>query len=159
MENAVAENTGNFNTRARRRTRLEIWDRDDHTCFWCARRMTLVKATLEHLMPRSIGGPDIPANLVLACTVCNHWRGDLSLTRWVHSGAVSGRISEGTIDALISRIDKSIRSVSEESGHAAFTRYMRDERGRIFSLRTLVARSHSRGRELADFCVPRETYG
>jgi 5-methylcytosine-specific restriction endonuclease McrA len=32
-------------------------------------------ATLDHVVPRSLGGPLNPANLVLACQACNNQRG------------------------------------------------------------------------------------
>lgn len=32
-------------------------------------------ATLDHVLPRSQGGPLTPANLVLACQACNNQRG------------------------------------------------------------------------------------
>jgi len=32
-------------------------------------------ATLDHVVPRSMGGPLNPANLVLACQACNNQRG------------------------------------------------------------------------------------
>ncbi len=33
------------------------------------------RATVEHMLPRSHGGTDDPANLALACARCNHQKG------------------------------------------------------------------------------------
>ena len=54
-------------------------------CHWCGDRMTWPDysegavpenaMTIEHLLPRSLGGGNDPYNLVLACLACNHERG------------------------------------------------------------------------------------
>lgn len=36
-------------------------------------------ATVDHLVPRTAGGTDDPANLVCACWICNQTKGDLFL--------------------------------------------------------------------------------
>ena len=43
------------------------------------------QATLEHIVPRALGGPDHESNLVIACAACNGRRG----TEWwpVHAEA------------------------------------------------------------------------
>ena len=49
-------------------------------CFYCKKGLWLPgegrgkrwnKGTLDHFVPKSRGGPDRPANLVLACSACN----------------------------------------------------------------------------------------
>lgn len=44
-------------------------------CHWCRRPLTLRKATLDHFLPRSLGGRDRFENIVLACMPCNTTRG------------------------------------------------------------------------------------
>jgi 5-methylcytosine-specific restriction endonuclease McrA len=50
-------------------------------CCYCGVRTTddkhsPLEATLEHIVPRSAGGPDVYENVVLACRGCNTVRGD-----------------------------------------------------------------------------------
>ena len=62
----------------------DVYARDGGRCVYCgipARRPGPgVKrapdlATLDHVHPRSFGGPLTPGNLVLACSACNNERG------------------------------------------------------------------------------------
>lgn len=72
-----------------RRRVLALYARDGRNCYWCGRalirRDDFVPAvgrlpddypTLEHLVPRSMGGSDRLENLVLACPPCNVERGN-----------------------------------------------------------------------------------
>jgi 5-methylcytosine-specific restriction endonuclease McrA len=64
------------------RTREKLFLRQDGRCYYCAQQMTLrtysIKeplaasdVTIEHLVPRVLGGRNIPQNLVAACHRCN----------------------------------------------------------------------------------------
>ena len=63
-----------------------IYTRDGGCCVYCgkpARRpgrgvnRAPDFATLDHVVPRSTGGPLSPDNLVLACSACNNERGTM----------------------------------------------------------------------------------
>jgi len=45
--------------------------RDRYTCLWCGRPGT----TVDHIIPASKGGSDLPHNLLAACMECNTKRG------------------------------------------------------------------------------------
>lgn len=45
----------------------EIWERDDGICIYCGE----VGQQVDHVVPRSAGGPSIRANGVVACRRCN----------------------------------------------------------------------------------------
>ena len=49
--------------------RRNILRRDSYTCQYCGRRST--ELTLDHVLPRSRGGPGSWDNLVAACRPCN----------------------------------------------------------------------------------------
>lgn len=54
--------------------RQSIFKRDGRVCWYCGddqARMYIV----EHIVPRRRGGPDHPANLVVACQSCNSRKG------------------------------------------------------------------------------------
>ncbi len=44
-------------------------------CCFCGRELTFRKATLEHVVPRSLGGPNVLQNLRISCARCNNERG------------------------------------------------------------------------------------
>jgi 5-methylcytosine-specific restriction endonuclease McrA len=54
-------------------TRREIFRRDNYTCQYCGRRD--VTLTVDHVMPRHLGGQQAWTNLVAACSSCNHRKG------------------------------------------------------------------------------------
>lgn len=69
-----------------RRVRLfeEVFRRDGGLCAYCGTRTRRLRAglhgagdraTLDHVVPRSQGGPLTAENLVLACLACNTERG------------------------------------------------------------------------------------
>lgn len=70
-------------TRARR-LRAEIGDSRGWTCSYCLAALAeapdgqTLKATLDHVVPRSSGGSHDVSNLVLACGPCNSRKGDRS---------------------------------------------------------------------------------
>jgi 5-methylcytosine-specific restriction endonuclease McrA len=53
-------------------SRRGVLRRDGHRCAYCRRSA----ATVDHILPRSRGGPDTWENLVACCVRCNHLKGD-----------------------------------------------------------------------------------
>ncbi len=52
--------------------RNRIFARDARTCVYCTREESeTVPLTLDHVVPHSVGGPDVATNLVTACGDCN----------------------------------------------------------------------------------------
>jgi 5-methylcytosine-specific restriction endonuclease McrA len=54
-------------------TRREIFRRDNYTCQYCGRRDTSL--TVDHILPKRLGGQHIWTNVVAACPSCNHRKG------------------------------------------------------------------------------------
>jgi len=54
-----------------KRLRFEILRRDNHTCYYCGRKPPEVELTVDHVVPKALGGTDEAKNLVAACTDCN----------------------------------------------------------------------------------------
>lgn len=54
-----------------RRLRFEILRRDGHTCRYCGASAPDVPLTVDHVIPRALGGSNDPSNLVTACKSCN----------------------------------------------------------------------------------------
>lgn len=72
------------NASHRRERRKALFEKQGGLCHWCAEPMQLTGAkagippkkyaTLEHLLPHSLGGTWGRANIVLACAKCNFAR-------------------------------------------------------------------------------------
>jgi 5-methylcytosine-specific restriction endonuclease McrA len=60
-----------------RLSRREIFIRDNYTCQYCGTHTR--DLTIDHVIPRSKGGPHTWENLVSACKTCNHRKGGKSL--------------------------------------------------------------------------------
>lgn len=56
-----------------RLTKREILRRDDYTCQYCGQRFSYL--TIDHVIPRRLGGMHSWENLVAACPPCNHHKG------------------------------------------------------------------------------------
>lgn len=53
------------------RLRYEILRRDNHMCRYCGVTAAEVKLTVDHVVPKALGGNDDPSNLAAACQPCN----------------------------------------------------------------------------------------
>lgn len=51
--------------------RRNLFSRDRNTCQYCGRRFPTSELTLDHVVPRSIGGTTSWSNIVCACVKCN----------------------------------------------------------------------------------------
>ena len=60
-------------------TKAEVFRRDNYTCQYCGRRTS--KLTVDHVIPRSLGGNHSWNNLVAACPECNHRKGGKTSTQ------------------------------------------------------------------------------
>ncbi|GAB4379150.1 MAG: HNH endonuclease [Calditrichia bacterium] len=54
--------------------RKNLLIRDNHTCQYCGRKTQPL--TIDHVIPKQYGGRDTWDNLVVACNVCNHRKGN-----------------------------------------------------------------------------------
>jgi 5-methylcytosine-specific restriction endonuclease McrA len=54
-------------------TRREVFRRDNYTCQYCGRHDTPL--TVDHILPKRLGGQHIWTNVVTACPGCNHRKG------------------------------------------------------------------------------------
>jgi 5-methylcytosine-specific restriction endonuclease McrA len=54
-------------------TKREILRRDDYTCQYCSNKF--ISLTIDHVIPRRLGGQHTWENLVAACPACNHHKG------------------------------------------------------------------------------------
>jgi len=60
-----------------RLTKREILRRDDYTCQYCGIRTPHL--TIDHVIPRRLGGTHTWENVVAACPSCNHRKGGRTL--------------------------------------------------------------------------------
>jgi 5-methylcytosine-specific restriction endonuclease McrA len=58
-------------------TKREILRRDDYTCQYCGQHLPYL--TIDHIIPRRLGGNHSWENLVAACPGCNHHKGGRTL--------------------------------------------------------------------------------
>ncbi len=55
--------------------RRNLFARDHNTCQYCGKRFNTAQLSLDHVVPRSRGGPTTWANVVCACVTCNVRKG------------------------------------------------------------------------------------
>ena len=54
-------------------TRREVFRRDNYPCQYCGRRDSPL--TVDHILPKHLGGQHVWTNVVAACPGCNHRKG------------------------------------------------------------------------------------
>lgn len=62
-------------------TRENVFKRDNYECVYCGETYRRV-LTIDHVIPKSKGGPDSWENWVTACRNCNHEKADLTLEEY-----------------------------------------------------------------------------
>ncbi|MBN2138919.1 MAG: HNH endonuclease [Sedimentisphaerales bacterium] len=55
--------------------RRNIFARDKNKCQYCGKRFATSELSLDHVIPRSMGGKAVWSNIVCACTDCNVMKG------------------------------------------------------------------------------------
>lgn len=58
-------------------TRKEVFRRDNFTCQYCG--SSFRDLTIDHILPRHLGGAHVWDNVVTACSYCNHKKGGRTL--------------------------------------------------------------------------------
>jgi hypothetical protein len=58
------------------RTKKLVWKRDGGRCFYCGTALTWGTKTVDHVIPKSKGGPHRAWNIVISCLACNQEKGD-----------------------------------------------------------------------------------
>lgn len=54
-------------------SRREIFRRDNYTCQYCGKQYGAL--TIDHIIPKHLGGTQSWTNMVTACALCNHQKG------------------------------------------------------------------------------------
>lgn len=57
-------------------SRENILARDNWTCQYCGTKLNRNTATIDHIVPRSKGGPNTWSNMVACCVSCNNKKGN-----------------------------------------------------------------------------------
>jgi 5-methylcytosine-specific restriction endonuclease McrA len=57
-------------------TRNNVFIRDDFTCQWCGKELSVTSGTIDHLYPTSKGGTNTWRNVVASCSKCNRNKGN-----------------------------------------------------------------------------------
>lgn len=63
-----------------RYSRKNVFQRDNFTCQYCGERFQAGNLNIDHIVPRSRGGPNSWKNVVTSCKPCNNKKGDQLLT-------------------------------------------------------------------------------
>jgi len=61
-------------------SKKNLWIRDNGVCQYCLRDLSLGKCTIDHVIPKSKGGPHAWENVVLSCSKCNQKKGSMLLS-------------------------------------------------------------------------------
>lgn len=66
----------------KRNTKAVLYKKYKARCAYCNSQMKYVDATLDHWLPKALGGDNRRENLRLACVPCNTAKGDMHPSDW-----------------------------------------------------------------------------
>ncbi|MGO9707485.1 MAG: HNH endonuclease [Polyangiaceae bacterium] len=66
-----------------------LWEEQGGLCWYCRKPVASRAATVDHVRPRSKGGTNARANLVMACARCNRRKG----SKLTHRTKTPGRLA------------------------------------------------------------------
>ena len=58
--------------------RINIFRRDGDSCQYCGRKFSRSELTLDHIIPRSLGGRSVWENVICCCMDCNRKKGGVT---------------------------------------------------------------------------------
>lgn len=65
-----------MNSQQKRSKKKQLEAKFGSYCYWCRRYFPINELTIDHLIPKSLGGSDSIENLRLSCKNCNQERGN-----------------------------------------------------------------------------------
>lgn len=99
-----------------------VFNRDQYRCLYCGRPVETINysapyaATIDHVIPRGLGGRTRSTNLVTACFQCNHTRGNLTLEEWADRFYNGNKIrAAALIDRVMDAINEPYRRQDTET--------------------------------------------
>ena len=63
---------------------LTYFSKGRHFCHYCKKSFPRNNITMDHIYPRSTGGPTIPQNIIPVCKECNAEKSDMTLAQYKH---------------------------------------------------------------------------
>ena len=115
----------------RRDHRFALYRSDPH-CHYCGRCIVeMKKSTIDHVLPLSEGGDDVPENMVLCCLQCNAMKAGRSPAMWAPDPVPSiGRMLEGRRTASGSSDDRLINpTIPRRAGQPGCFKSIEDAAG------------------------------
>lgn len=114
-------------------------------CCWCGCDTVPEKgransATIEHVIPRSKGGSDDPANYAMSCNGCNQARRNLDAEEFIASGAKK----RGTSSDVLKAEQIKIKRAARDSLISSVLRAIKEGNGNTFDPSTKEWRTYER---------------
>jgi 5-methylcytosine-specific restriction endonuclease McrA len=106
-------NLGQGSKWIRKKKRIMIYERDAWACVWCTADLRHAEGyarTLDHIVPRELGGTNAAENLVTACGDCNVRRGMLPPLAYAATIAESSRSPLAVVADVLGRIANAIHT-------------------------------------------------
>ena len=91
-------------------TRLAIYVRDGFACVYCGAAFEDgTRLAIDHVLPRDLGGPDVPANLVTCCFECNGDKRNMTLATYLRHLNDYGRGSDEIFDRVYTAMHRPLK--------------------------------------------------
>lgn len=80
-------------------------------CYYCKKKVSRNDITMDHMFPRSTGGPTIPQNLIPSCKGCNGEKMDMTFEQYKHFLSIPSDIGRKLYQAKISAFKEGLKAI------------------------------------------------
>ena len=82
-----------------------------HFCYYCKKSFPRTEITMDHLYPRTTGGPTIPQNLLPACKHCNNEKSYMTKDQFLHYLSLSSETDKLLYSAKIRTLKEGFKAI------------------------------------------------
>ena len=80
-------------------------------CYYCKSKIPKSEITMDHMYPRSTGGPSIPQNLIPSCKKCNSEKADMTFEQYQTFLSISSSVLKKQYLANINAYKEGVKAI------------------------------------------------
>lgn len=82
-----------------------------HFCYYCKKSFPRNEITMDHMYPRSTGGPTIPQNIIPACKECNTTKADMTKNQFLHYLSLHSEVEQSLFASKMRNLKDDYKSI------------------------------------------------
>lgn len=82
-----------------------------HFCYYCKKSFPRNEITMDHMYPRSTGGPTIPQNIIPACKGCNTTKADMTKNQFLRYLSLHSEVEQSLFASKMRNLKDDYKSI------------------------------------------------